>query len=53
VKFSNEAKLRDQMRTRGWTENMIVEAMKTPGIATQGKKGPATRYVHPATGKSV
>lgn len=27
--------------------------MKTKGIPTTGKNGPATRYVHPRTGKSI
>jgi hypothetical protein len=27
--------------------------MATPGIPAQGKNGPATRYIYPATGKSV
>lgn len=53
MKFSNGAKLRKQMQRRGWTEQMILEALQTPGIATRGKKGSATRYVHPVTGKSV
>jgi len=53
ITFANEAKLRAQMQRRGWTEHMIREALQTPGLATQGKRGAATRYVHPATGKSV
>jgi hypothetical protein len=53
VKFSNEAKLRFQMQKRGWTDEMILEALQTPRIPTKGKKGPATRYVHPITVKSV
>jgi colicin-like ribonuclease protein len=53
VKFSNEAKLRSQMQKRGWTDQMILEALQTTGIPTKGKKGPATRYVHRKTGKSV
>lgn len=32
---------------------MIAEALETTGIPTIGKNGPATRHVHPATGKSV
>ena len=32
---------------------MILEALQTPGIPTKGKNGPATRYVHPGSGKSV
>jgi hypothetical protein len=53
VRYANEAKLRLQMAKRGWTEAQIVEALRTPGIPTRGKKGPATRYVHPMTGRSV
>jgi hypothetical protein len=32
---------------------MIAEALETTGIPTAGKQGPATRYMHPTTGKSV
>jgi hypothetical protein len=53
LKFTNETKVRKQMDKRGWTEQEIREAMQTPGIPAQGKRGPATRYVHPRTGKSV
>lgn len=53
IKYTNETKLRAQMARRGWTEAQIVEAMKTEGIPTHGKRGPATRYVHPKTGRSV
>ena len=53
VRYANEAKLRLQMPKRGWTEAQITEALRTPGIPTRGKKGPATRYVHPRTGRSV
>ena len=53
LRFSNEAKLRKQMAARGWTEEQILEAMATVGIVTRGKHGPATRYVHPVTRKSV
>lgn len=53
LKFSNEPKLREQMQKRGWTDEMIRVAMRTPGITATGKKGPAIRYVHPASGKSV
>ena len=41
------------MKKRGWTEKDIREAMKTKGIPATGKNGPATRYVHPRTGKSI
>ncbi|MGH1601749.1 colicin E5-related ribonuclease [Campylobacter majalis] len=53
LKFSNVEKITKQMKKRGWTEKEIVEAMQTKGIPTNGKNGPATRYVHPKTGKSV
>jgi Colicin E5 ribonuclease domain len=53
IRYANEAKLRLQMARRGWTEAQIVEALRTPGISTRGKKGPATRYVHARTGRSV
>jgi Colicin E5 ribonuclease domain len=53
IKFSNEDKLRAQMARRGWTEEQIMEALRTPGIATRGQRGAATRYVHPSTGRSV
>ena len=53
LRFSNEAKLRQQMRKRGWTEQEIREALATPGIPAKGKHHPATRHVHPVTGKSV
>lgn len=41
------------MARRGWTEDQIVEALQTKGIRTRGKPGPATRYAHPRTGRSV
>jgi hypothetical protein len=53
IRFSNERKLRAQMARRGWTEGQIIEALRTNGIPTRGKLGPATRYVHPRTGRSV
>jgi hypothetical protein len=53
VRFSNERKLRKQMRKRGWTEQQIREAMSTTGIPAIGHLHPATRYVHPVSGKSV
>ncbi len=46
-------KIVKQMKKRGWTKNQITEALNTKGIATMGKNGPATRFVHPKTGKSV
>jgi hypothetical protein len=53
LRFANEAKIRKQMARRGWTEQQIFEALQTAGIPARGKAGPATRYVHPSTGKSV
>jgi hypothetical protein len=53
LRFANEAKLRDQMRIRGWTDEQIREALTTVPIAASGKRGPALRYVHPLSGKSV
>jgi hypothetical protein len=53
LKFSNEEKIRRQMAKRGWTDQQLIEAMTTNGIPAQGKHGPATRYVHPVTGKSL
>lgn len=53
IRFANEDKLRAQMARRGWTEEQIAEALRTPGMRTHGKRGPATRYVHPETGRSV
>jgi Colicin E5 ribonuclease domain len=53
VRYANETKLRAQMRKRGWTEAQILEALQTQPIFSRGKKGPATRYVHPRTGRSV
>jgi Colicin E5 ribonuclease domain len=53
VRYANEAKLRLQMAKRGWTEAQVLEALRTPGIPARGKKGPATRYVHPRSGRSV
>ncbi|HVS72215.1 MAG TPA: hypothetical protein VHQ47_13245 [Phycisphaerae bacterium] len=41
------------MKVRGWTEDAIREALDAPGIPAVGKHGPATRHVHPVTGKSV
>lgn len=42
------------MKDRGWTEEQIKEAIANgKATPTQGKKGPATRYEHPDTGRSV
>ena len=53
VRYANETKVRAQMRKRGWTEAQILQALQTQPIPTCGKRGPATRYVHPRTGRSV
>ena len=53
LRFSNEIKLRTQMRKRGWTDEQVREALRTPGHPTRGKDHPATGYIHPVTGKSV
>jgi hypothetical protein len=53
IRYANPRKLQAQMAARGWTEQQIVEALQTQGIPTDGKEGPATRYVHPSTGRSV
>lgn len=53
LRFSNEAKIRKQMKSRGWTNAMLIEALQTNGMPAAGKHGPATRYLHPATGRSV
>jgi predicted RNase H-like nuclease len=46
-------KIMQQMKKRGWTEDDINRALSTTGIPTIGKKGTATRYVDPKTGKSL
>ena len=53
LRFSNEPKLREQMRRRGWTEAELREALATTPLPARGKVNPALRYVHPVTGKSV
>ena len=53
IRYSNESKLRIQMAKLGWTEEQIIEALRTTGVAARGKKGPATRYIHPSTGSSL
>jgi predicted RNA binding protein YcfA (HicA-like mRNA interferase family) len=46
-------KIIQQMKKRGWTEADIERTLSTKGISTIGKKGTATRYVDPKTGKSL
>jgi hypothetical protein len=53
LRFSNEAKLKKQMAARGWTEQEVREALATPPVPATGKHGPALRYTHPTSGKSV
>ena len=53
LKFANEAKIRKQMKARGWTEDETREALQTKPVPARGKRGPASRHVHPVTGKSV
>ncbi len=53
LRFSNEAKIRAQMASRGWTEPALREALRTRPVPAFGKLGPALRYVHPTTGRSV
>lgn len=47
------SKIATQMKTRGWTDQQVREALMTEGIPTIGKQGPATRFVHPITGQSI
>jgi hypothetical protein len=53
LRYSDPEKLQRQMMKRGWTEQTIREALSTTPLPAQGKRGPALRYVHPLTGKSV
>ena len=53
VDMNHSKKIKKQMKKRGWTNDMINEALETAPIPTQGKKGSASRYVHPETGKSI
>lgn len=49
-------KLRRQMVHRGWTDEQIAEAVAGGlRIATANRETdrPATRYIHPVTGRSV
>lgn len=56
-KHKSSAKWENQMQKRGWTQKQITEDVKK-GDSFQAKnmvnKGnPATRYVHPETGRSI
>ncbi|MFN3838344.1 MAG: colicin E5-related ribonuclease [Brevundimonas sp.] len=49
-------KLRRQMVGRGWTDDQIAEAVsKGVRVSTANRETdrPATRYIHPVTGRSV
>ena len=49
-------KLRRQMRLRGWTAEQIAEAKwrgERHRAVNRETGGPATRYVHPETSRSV
>jgi hypothetical protein len=49
-------KLRRQMAARGWTEDAVREAIESgerhPAVNRETGK-PASRYIHPVTGRSV
>ncbi|HEV2293586.1 MAG TPA: colicin E5-related ribonuclease [Tepidisphaeraceae bacterium] len=53
LRFSNEKKLRKQMRKRGWTEQEFREALATMPTSAKGKLHDALRYRHPVTGRTV
>jgi hypothetical protein len=48
---------REKMQSRGWTADQISEAIATgqgvPAVNQVNPGNAATRYVHPATGRSV
>lgn len=50
------ARLARQMAARGWTDAQILEARRAgqaiPAVNVE-TGGPATRYIHPETGRSV
>jgi hypothetical protein len=50
---SYSPKISKQMRKRNWTNNDIYDALKSSGIPTYGKKGPATRYKNKKIDKSL
>lgn len=55
--FKTEAKWASQLAKRGWTQKQITEAISKgqqfKAVNNVNKANSATRYVHPATGKSV
>lgn len=56
-KFKSEEKWQNQMIKRGWTPEQIAEALNSKEFYKAENKvnpgNPATRYVHPTTGRSV
>ncbi len=55
--FKSESKWTSQFTKRGWTAEQVTEAVKNGesfnAVNMVNKANGATRYVHPATGKSV
>jgi len=55
--FKSESKWASQFSKRGWTAEQVTEAVKNgenfKAINMVNKANGATRYVHPATGKSI
>jgi len=55
--FKSDAKWASQMEARGWTEDLISEAIDSgeqfPADNLVNPGNPATRYVSPTTGQSV
>jgi hypothetical protein len=55
--FKSSTKWENQMSQRGWTREQITEALQSKEFyeATNNvhPSNPATRYVHPETGRSV
>ncbi|WP_188312004.1 colicin E5-related ribonuclease [Salinarimonas soli] len=52
----SQEKLRSQMLKRGWTAAQIEEAVahgRRHAARNAATGGPATRYIHPTTGRSV
>jgi len=55
--FKSDEKWASQLKQRGWTSDLITEALdkgkKFPAENLVNPGNPATRYVHPTTGKSI
>lgn len=50
------ARLARQMRARGWTPGQVEEAVargRSLPAVNKETGGPATRYIHPETGRSI